>query len=771
MPRRSTEDPLSLPVAQNDGFSTKGSLDWVGLTRSTVSFSIGVLSRCAAAGVDPYSVVVGQAIARNLPLGTLGRRNVQEALSELKSYAGLGDALWFGFSIKSFARTLGMTDQGCSLMAICSALSECYHEDLAAQVMHNIVLLYNPPGELTPSPNEWLMIVRACSGVFSATKFPVLAEGFMRLDPSSQRLTTMIDDMRTSPTGRGCPSPEDLAASILGVGKVASREYDSIAIFGCAAVGWLAAIAEWLFDLTVLIRDMEGNILYANCVDSQDARIQIVFRTGASNEGNTMEVVSKTYQLDDCSEILRTTAEDSTLTILSGRLPWQLCLSSAFGSDFDQLLSIRMNVGLAFGCAARIFKAIANAECGLDREALLCCRSYFDASSGQGFISNVLHWFPELKQLQTQMNQGVRMTLLDAKAQYEERVAAIQRHCSCDCCRNWEFDGDQDKFCLLVMFEAILVLCQVMSGMNVAENLLPMRGGFEAFYKRQLSIRRDRTIYENREQVIGPIVYVFETTSFGDWNIEENIADRRIVDALRLFTGRDIQTTSWGTAAQCENGICAYLDILREFSLDSELVGRVNVVPGQIERDHKPFRVIQDRDVQQDSVDSVLSFLGKSVFDDASIFLTETVRALNISFKVHNKSLKAGKVVQIGPADLVHTVAQARGLVSCTHRNGYRGINPEVAFDDADYPLLKFVFSDKTVYAIDCQNYGDHFLAVALMLAGSSWPKHICLLCHHECIQCSLSYAFQEEQEPFLILLRQSSNLPRGISRVHVDRS
>src|SRR5271156_2739532 len=119
MPRRSTEDPLSLPVAQNDGFSTKGSLDWVGLTRSTVSFSIGVLSRCAAAGVDPYSVVVGQAIARNLPLGTLGRRNVQEALSELKSYAGLGDALWFGFGIKSFARTLGMTDQGCSLMAIC----------------------------------------------------------------------------------------------------------------------------------------------------------------------------------------------------------------------------------------------------------------------------------------------------------------------------------------------------------------------------------------------------------------------------------------------------------------------------------------------------------------------------------------------------------------------------------------------------------------------------------------------------------------------------
>ena len=376
-------------------------------------------------------------------------------------------------------------------------------------------------------------------------------------------MTTYINDLRTSPDGRGCPSPEDLAATLIGVGKVASKQLDSIAVTGCAAVGWVAAVAEWLFDLTVFIRDPENNPLYSNCLEPDKAQIQILFDTRAPVESTALELVSRTYHLQDCSELLRlTVADDLTLTILSGRLRWETCLLSAFGNDFSQLMKIPINVGIALGCAARIFKAIVLAEPGLDREAISQCRSYFNAASGQGFVNNILQWFPELEGARQHMECGVRMTFLDVKSQYKQKLAAIQLHCSCGICADWEADIEEERFCLVVLFETILVLCQIMSGMNVAENLFPTHSGYKAFYKRQLSIRHDYTIYKNRLQDIGLIVYIFETTSFSDWNVEENVADHRIMDAARLFTGHDIRTHSWSVSAFSDGGIYVYLDIL-----------------------------------------------------------------------------------------------------------------------------------------------------------------------------------------------------------------
>ena len=174
----SSSGDSNLPVAQSM-FSQQGSLDWVALTNTSVSFSVGVLNCCSAAGVDPYTVIVGQAIAKNLQLGPVSMENVQHALVDLKSYGGLGNVLWFGFGIKSLICALGTTDEGRSLLAICAALSECYHEDIAAEVMHNVVLLHNPPGALTLATSEWLSLMRACSGIFATTKFPVLAEGLI----------------------------------------------------------------------------------------------------------------------------------------------------------------------------------------------------------------------------------------------------------------------------------------------------------------------------------------------------------------------------------------------------------------------------------------------------------------------------------------------------------------------------------------------------------------------------------------------------------------
>jgi len=483
-----SDDTSQLPVARSS-FSNQGTVDWTRLAELSLTFPLGVLARCATAGVDPYTIIVGQALAQRLPLGVKGDQNVQQALSELRVYSGFANALDIGFGVRSFVRTLGKTNEGRSLLALSSTLSECYPQDFAAQVMHSITLKHDPPARLRPSVNEWLSVVRVCSGSFSATKFPLLAEGLMRLDPRSKRLTPDGVSIFDQPV-RGDPSPESIAEAIIGIGKVASKELNSMTIIGCAAAGWLAAVAEWLFDLTITIRNSDGSTLYATKGLYDDVQVLVIYQPESSITYD-LEITRKTYFVKDCSELFRQygRADSYVATVYGGRLPWESCLKSSFGIDFEKLMEIPMNVGIAVGSAARIFKAIALAEQGLKTPSN---RSYFDASSGQGFVCNALRRFPELAPLQTHIGTGVRFCLLDAKTQYEEKLAAIRRHCNCSSHFPAEATQQSNGFCLVVVFETILSICRFMAGVDFAENLCPTRSGFEALYNKQSFIRQSR---------------------------------------------------------------------------------------------------------------------------------------------------------------------------------------------------------------------------------------------------------------------------------------
>jgi hypothetical protein len=186
--------------------------------------------------------------------------------------------------MRAFVRTLVLTNEGTSLLALCASLAECFHEDLAAEVMFQILKAYQAPGELTPSMAQWSMIIRACSGALATSKFPVLAEGFMRLDPGSARTTMLNLSLQQFPFVRGCPLPEDLAAVIIAVGKVASGQLESIRVSGCAAVGWIGAIAEWLFNLRVTIFSNPNDLdpVYSNFPGDQDAQIYLIFDPDSS---------------------------------------------------------------------------------------------------------------------------------------------------------------------------------------------------------------------------------------------------------------------------------------------------------------------------------------------------------------------------------------------------------------------------------------------------------------------------------------------------------
>ena len=118
---------MSRPEQQivHNGMTTTGTVSFSDLGTRSVQFSIDFLSRLAAAGVHPYTVITGQALAQEFALGGRGRNNVMEALNKTTRTASWGKLLWFGFGIKSIIYDLAQTDEGCWVLALCGALSEC----------------------------------------------------------------------------------------------------------------------------------------------------------------------------------------------------------------------------------------------------------------------------------------------------------------------------------------------------------------------------------------------------------------------------------------------------------------------------------------------------------------------------------------------------------------------------------------------------------------------------------------------------------------------
>lgn len=132
-------------------FQQQGQVDWTNLGSSSISASIHILSRISAAGIDPFTIVMGQAIGGSLLWRDEGRERFDKALQSCQGLAGYRNVLWFGFGVKHIAHVLTATDQGSTCAALCACLAECYSVTYAAEIMLEMTKASKPTTETTPS--------------------------------------------------------------------------------------------------------------------------------------------------------------------------------------------------------------------------------------------------------------------------------------------------------------------------------------------------------------------------------------------------------------------------------------------------------------------------------------------------------------------------------------------------------------------------------------------------------------------------------------------
>ena len=246
-------------------------------------------------------------MANTFQLGQAGRRNIEQAMTDLKYYEGITDALWFGFGHRSLPRTMATTEQGAMLMALCAALTENYDQDLAAEILHEYIKLCRIPVSLTPAIGEWRALLLACKGTLATTNLPAQLGSLMRIETGYCQI---LDRTENSNVSRTHATPQSIAEALLLIAEVSRGALASVVITGGSDTAWLAAIAEWLLDLTLLMRTDTNPELYSNCPPSQEPQVVFNYKQVSTRAQSTqLESSSKTFRLAGAtgSSCIRTT--------------------------------------------------------------------------------------------------------------------------------------------------------------------------------------------------------------------------------------------------------------------------------------------------------------------------------------------------------------------------------------------------------------------------------------------------------------------------------
>ncbi|KAH8897594.1 hypothetical protein GQ53DRAFT_759841 [Thozetella sp. PMI_491] len=704
----SNTGPLS--AGSHASFPQSGAWSMVDIAKLPVQASIGILSRYAAGRVNPYTVLVCEALCNRFQLTARGRANIEMAVASLTTVGAMGAALEFGFGIEDLIRDMAKSEQGTVVLVLCASLREVYSLDISTEVLLEMARLSGVGGEWMPSSREWKAMLDACSGVLAATPFGLRAEVLMQLGNDGQRLGAFQRLEATPQDLRGCSSPKSIAEALFAMAAVSRKEMQAVTLVGGPDTGWLAAVAEWVLDLKISISNAQGEVTYTNINGPEIAQVHITSSQRATSQQDVM-VQGRTYVLKEISEILGGEATSSIATTVSGRLEWKTALRSAFLSDFKKLMeSLPSTFGVMLGSAARMFKAVAQSDPSFPLPYRTACTTYCDQSFGSGFVTNAISWFPELAKLRDNMEEAVARPLREAKLEYEASIARLRQFCACKACAcsfngfepgadvemtpasasvsdrtdeegslshadDGERDWDPDRYCAVILAETIIVLTRALANVSLDDvNILPMRSGFEQAYGRQLTMRLSAMSGRQALNDLGQFAFCMDFDANFSFGLREKDYGTgvRLDLILELFTGERPHLSNNGVSAACSRGLCAYFSILRDVSFTKSGAGAVGIIPGRIQYEKKSYATLEDRYVIQDEeFDTTIQDLVRDGGDFSTLELSvkESSTALECLIQLPRHAGSA-ETVAAGPANLADLVAARRGLVHCEQSSG-----------------------------------------------------------------------------------------------------
>lgn len=559
------------------GLPNQGQIDWVALANTTVSASVGFLSRMSSAGIDPFTVAVGQAVASRFQMSRLGTHRLQSAVNSLRHASMMGEVLWFGFGIDHVLRSLMHTTEGATCVMLCSILSESRTSVLSARVMFELTTTYGSSSpeatRLTPSLQQWEALVKACAGTLSATPFGTVVD---------QMVMLVSQDRNSNPRNghrRLVGDPESVAAVLNALGRLSMGHLVTLTISGGCDCAWIAAVAYWFFDVAVEIRNSDEQVVYPLQTRPDASRPTLVV-VQTPQRSTALQTTSEAYTVSDITRdvMARDHKRDelsANLNDLKTRVPWQSILRQTFGRQASALLRLKVDLGTAVGSAARIFLEYSKPQ--LDEQLSLPISGWYGhgaASYGQGFVFLICMTFPEMASLREIMETSSQKSFPDAVSAYQTTHERLRSTCECKEC------GGKSKrlapgvrganLCLSLLCGFVIQLALDLSVTSVPPSLLPTRSGLEILYREYCESNKT---YCEKDRLSAPLV---SNAMMKAWTL-----------ISVLFTGSEatmsIVSQMSETLAFVSDGICSYLGVLAKLSDKPEEMSHAFIIPGCIE--------------------------------------------------------------------------------------------------------------------------------------------------------------------------------------------
>lgn len=662
---------LSLVPAASSSqqFSTKGSVDWAGIGRMQFSASVAILGRLSAAGVEPLTVAVGQAMCSRIPLGAHGEKVLMEAMGNLKAFSSFGDVIWFGVGVRHILRTLVQTTQGASLVALCAALAEGYSIPTAALMIFEMSKVLGSPDELRPSFAQWQALVKVCSSVLTVTTFGVRLQQLLNLCELEQ---TPRMPLLASPGYGDLAYPPEFAEAVLAIGRVASGILEDIELTGAASCAWLAVFAEYLLGLKVQVRKVSGQLLSMN--HSTDQKSQVVVIVGNSNVSTSViTCTGQSYVISSGTDFIGrffNGIEDNSdeNNRLYGRVPWQSLLHDVFGDVVENLLR---------PVTARRLMSVLKSPESLRQDAFLtmmvCAAENIVSTSPViryrsvfSFLQQMPTKLPELTPIQDMLvTKSAELRQLHGLTEPGEFIEStkdshaaevvLAGYCSCSRHRKGPC-GKRGVYCIVKITRLIISLLCMLEHLDLDSPILPRRYGVIGLYELQPVSEGSRSSVPFRLKLIT-----------GDWGWPK-------VDRLRLYNGLfsgsyTVQPRVLDKRLYCALGrgaIYCYYDTVKNVTDKVEQAYRVHVGAGTINlwSEHRDF--ILDG---QHNWDTSTYPTEDAVFDDSSTNLFSDTTSPNLHMKsvVHEGinisfwyEISNGKYyTQVSPASLTRELFKA----------------------------------------------------------------------------------------------------------------
>jgi hypothetical protein len=542
-------------------------IDWDEFATRKASFTINSLAQHAAANVDVVTVQIGRLICDQFKIPVRGDRNVSDAFNNLPVYDSHGWA--FGFGFDHIAR-------GAWSWVIPGILLEYFDEKFSARVCSQLASDLGTPQEMAPSLYQWERLMHACSGVLATNRFGVLVDQFVRLNPYNHVVTSHVA-AGTSAHPRGHTSPEAVAKALHLLAKLSSGKVSQIQLIGTDDIGWLAAVAEWLFDMTVKINSATGKNLYCNCAE-KDPQVELVFESDDQEEAlQQLQLGDNAYRLQDVVDDERANVrEDHYLCpVLGGRVLWESLFSAVFEDAFMTVLHTEVTIiGTTVACAARVLQAITTGEEGVPSD--LCASSWLSGpgSYGAGLVQTMTNWFLGFSRALSNMQHCLKLPLAEAISRYEEQLVKLKKLCACSVCE--PHSNARKDFCQLAMMESIVALGVSLSRIVIAPELFPKRSGIRLLYEHQC--RQVRATQEKGLRGIERIAYVY-----GDVFKANNSVMLNICAALFSGVAEQFHHTDRNALSLTTNGVCSITGSLYRLTGKPAEKGDIRAVPGTAE--------------------------------------------------------------------------------------------------------------------------------------------------------------------------------------------